>query len=205
MAKHSYSSILHQEEVSDQPKVGPNCVPIVYFLVHLVKYNNHGTLPRRNAMQSIGQFKNSHLSSRHKVHTVLQPQATCSILYHWDVQPSAWPLGFAATAVWHPVQTHLRQIECSGWCYLPAQDLGPVPRQWQWWHNGIKWWCGRKCFACYRIDTQLTQLQHGETQLKCPARGTATRQVFLKQSEIHENKTGPELHTGWQHYTHKGS
>ena len=30
-SKHSYLGVLHQEEVSDQPKVEPNFVPIVYF------------------------------------------------------------------------------------------------------------------------------------------------------------------------------
>ena len=31
MSKHSYSSILHQEEVSNQPEVEPNLVSIAYF------------------------------------------------------------------------------------------------------------------------------------------------------------------------------
>ena len=68
------------------------------------------------------------------MHTILWPQTTCSIFHHWYVQPSAWPLGLETTAVWHPVQTHLGQKECSSWHHLLAQDSGPVPNNG---NNGI--------------------------------------------------------------------
>ena len=40
-SKHSYSSILLQEEVSNQSNVVPNLVPIVYFLVHSAEHNSY--------------------------------------------------------------------------------------------------------------------------------------------------------------------
>ena len=61
-SKHSYLGILHQEDVSNQLHLEPNLVPIVYFLVHLVKHNSCGTLPKRSVTQSISPFKNFHFT-----------------------------------------------------------------------------------------------------------------------------------------------
>ena len=55
VSKHSYSGILHQEEVAGQPNVVPNLVPIEYFSSSFSKTQKY---PKRSAMQSIGQFKN---------------------------------------------------------------------------------------------------------------------------------------------------
>ena len=58
LSKHSYSGILHQEEVSDQVNAVPNLVPIAYFWANSVKHNNCGMPHKGSVMQSTGQFKN---------------------------------------------------------------------------------------------------------------------------------------------------
>ena len=57
---YSYSGILHQEEVSIHLNAVAHLVPTVYFLVHSVKHNCCGTLPKRSVMQSIGLLKCFH-------------------------------------------------------------------------------------------------------------------------------------------------
>ena len=163
-------------------------------------------LPKKECYSLLVHSKIFILSSRHKMHTVLQPQTTCSVLHHWYVQPTTWPLGLGTAAVWHPVQTHLRQKECSGWHYILAQDPGPVPRQWQWQHIYKRWQCCWKhCRrgSCHWIGSHLSWLQNGKFQFRGTVRGAMARHILHLKGESHENKTGPQLHARWQQYTLK--
>ena len=70
-SKHSYSGILHEVEVSDQPKAKPNLVPIVYFSSSFSK-----TWQLWNTTKKECYTVNSKifiLPSGHKMHSVLQP------------------------------------------------------------------------------------------------------------------------------------
>ena len=84
-SKHSYSGILHQEEVSNQLKAEPNLVPIAYFSGSFSKTQQLWNTTQKKCYES----KVFILSNGHKMHNVLQPQTTSSILHHWYVQPGA--------------------------------------------------------------------------------------------------------------------
>ena len=59
-SKHSYSNILHQEDVPKEVNAVPNLVPVAYVSGSFSKMNNCGTPPRKSVMQSIGLLKSFH-------------------------------------------------------------------------------------------------------------------------------------------------
>ena len=58
MSKHSYSGILHQQKEGQADAEEPELISIAYFSGTFNKTNNFGTPHRKNAMQSIDQFRN---------------------------------------------------------------------------------------------------------------------------------------------------
>ena len=96
----------------------------------------------KGVLHSLGQFKNFHftqhawnahctVTTNHLLHS---SPLVCPDHY-LTIGPVNWgSLTFSLNTC--------RQKEHSGWWHIPAQDCGPVRRQWQWWHSYNRQWCG---------------------------------------------------------------
>ena len=128
-SKHIYSTILHQDEIPNGANVVPNLVPIPYFW---------------GSFSKIQQLWNTTKTECYAVYRSIQKFLFYLAGTKCTLYCNHKPLGLfftagvfspvlGATAVWHPIWAHLRQEECSGWCYIQAQNPGLIPRWWQWW------------------------------------------------------------------------
>ena len=57
-SKHSYSGILHQEEISKEPNAEANLIPIVYFSGSFGRTQQLWNTMQKSVMWSTGQSKN---------------------------------------------------------------------------------------------------------------------------------------------------
>ena len=103
-SKHSYSSVLHQEEAPDKANTVPKLVPIAYFPAHSVKHSNCGTPPRKECYavyMSIQKFSfylagtKCILYCEHKPLAPFFTMAMCSlVLDHWALELQQFDIWF---------------------------------------------------------------------------------------------------------------
>ena len=103
-SKHSHLGILHQEEVSDQPKVEPNLVPIAYFSGSLSKTQQLWNTTQRECYaiyQSIQNFSFYLMATKYTLYCNHKPTAlffttgmSNPVLDHWALELQKFNIQF---------------------------------------------------------------------------------------------------------------
>ena len=197
-SKHSYSGILHQEEVSDQLEAEPNLVPVVYFSSTFSKTQQLWDTTQNECYAvywSIQKFSFNRAGTNCTLycdHKPLAPFFTTGmfsqVVDHWALELQQFDIQFKYISdKRNVVADAISWLRTLGLYQDNSSDNIVATKD-----NVVK--NVMEEVHTIKLVPNSPSYNMGKPNFRCSVRGAVKRQVLYQQSEIHENERRPEFH-----------